>query len=331
MRLVLVVFSALLILATSFLMCAVAIYWWSIEQFGTAGKVLDMPSSLGAVAVATMLLIVLFATGLMDRLVPSHAVAMFGASALVAAFAARVRVPVGLLTLRTVLPGIMVLTAIIYPLFYRGMQVQRQMRMVDAAASFEDWRDPRVQYAIERVLLESQSNAEWRELLAIPDQSTGQFALDSLTTAAARNSFLASLGSYEISVTAYRADGSPAGRYYEVEPRLDRTALDELERLDLELLRGMYQESGVTDVLVEPITDPQRNDRFPYYGVAPFRNSADRILGWLGYSGRSPNPPSRGYHTIPSRSRPRRLLRKPAGTAFGCRLPRWRPGSKHWR
>jgi signal transduction histidine kinase len=280
-RLVLVVFSALLILATSFLMCAVAIYWWSIERFGTAGKVLDMPSSLGAVAVATMLLVVLFATGLMDRLVPSHAVAMFGASALIAAFAARVRVPVGLLTLRTVLPGIMVLTAILYPLFYRGMQVQRQMRMVDAAASFEDWRDPRVQYAIERVLLEAQSNAQWRELLAIPDPSTGQFALDSLTTAAARNSFLASLGSYEISVTAYRADGSPAGRYFEVEPRLDRTALDELERLDLDLLRGMYQESGVADVLVEPITDPQRNDRFPYYGVAPFRNSADRVLGWL--------------------------------------------------
>ncbi|NNE46379.1 MAG: HAMP domain-containing protein [Rhodothermales bacterium] len=280
-RLVLVVFSALLILATSFLMCAVAIYWWSIEQFGTAGKVLDMPSSLGAVAVATMLLFVLLVTGLMDQLLPSHAVAMFGASALIAAFAARVRVPVALLTLRTVLPGILVLTAILYPLFYRGMQVQRQMRMVDAAASFEDWRDPRVQYAIERVLLESQSNAQWRELLALPGPPTGQFGLDSLTTAAARNSFLASLGSYEISVTAYRADGSPAGRYYEVEPRLDRTALDELERLDLGLLRGMYEESGVTDVLVEPITDPQRNDRFPYYGVAPFRNSADRILGWL--------------------------------------------------
>ncbi len=281
-RLVLVVFSALLILSSAFVACAASVYWWTLDRFAGGGSVLDARRTAADVGVAGILLILLWAPGWLDDLVPLHSVVLFGAAALTAALAARVRTPVQLLTLRTVLPAILLLTAVLYPLFYRGMEVQRQLRMVDAAASFEDWRDPRVQYAIEQVLTDTQENPRWRELLASSEPvGAVHFQVDSLITDVVRNSFLASLGSYELSVTAYASDGNPVGRYYEVDPRIGPASLASLERLDLDLLQGMYEESDSPGVLVEPLTDPLGSDRFPYYGLAPIETLAGRVAGWI--------------------------------------------------
>ncbi len=280
-RLVLVVFAALLLLAAALVLFGATVYWWGADRLAVQGRVLDTSRAIGGVIVAGLIVMVLVVAGVLAERVPVVAVLLFVGAAAAAAVSFRVRVPVQLLTLRTVLPSVLLLTAILYPLFYSGMQAQRRMRMVDAAASFEDWRDPRVQYAVEKILTEAQEDPGWLVGLSAANDSLGRSGLDSMITEAVRNSFLTALGSYEISVTVYGEDGAPLGRFYEVDHGLGATALDQLERLDLQLLRGMYEESGFDAVLVEPLTDPQRTDRFPYYGVAPFRTAAGRVSGWM--------------------------------------------------
>jgi signal transduction histidine kinase len=280
--LVLVVFFALIVLTAAFLLFAAAAFGRIVGLSSGVGGSADMGRTVAAVIAALLLLIVLWVPGWLERVALPLGVLLFGAAALATSFAARTVSHVQRLALRTVLPAILLLTVVLYPFFYNGMQSQRQMRMIDAAATFEDWRDPRVQYAIEQLLVEARDNPRWLELLALPDTSaTRRLQLDSLITDAVRNSFLASLGSYELSLTAYSADGLPVGRYYEVEPRLGLEALISLERLDLDLLQGMHEESGEPDFLVEPLTDPSGSDRFPYYGLAPVETVAGRVVGWL--------------------------------------------------
>jgi hypothetical protein len=205
---------------------------------------------------------------------------------------------VSLLTLRHVLPGIFVVTLLAYPMMHGAVDAQKRMRMVDAAETYEDGRDPRALYAVERALRDARSVPAVKESLRsdTSEISTGQ--LDSLATDILRTSFLASLGSYEISLTFHDGSGTPRGRYYEAAPRMSAAALSALEREQLGDLRRMYAEARGPEVLVEPITGRQDRDRFEYHGLTELTEPDGETAGW-----------------IVVRAEPRTLLQE-AGTPF---------------
>ncbi|NNE35743.1 MAG: HAMP domain-containing protein, partial [Rhodothermales bacterium] len=228
------------------------------------------------------------------------------------------QVGVRAMTLRNILLAIFWVTAIVYPLLYNGLDRQRQNRLTDAVESFDDGRDPRVLFAIDRILLEAQSNPALLSVLeALPDsrpESGGSAAsaqqrigatrsladddrtrpearrlgdaasssaiADSIATSILRQSLLASMGNYEVSLTIFDSGDQPIGRYYEADQRLTRSALAELERTDFQIIREMHAASGVDGPLVEPMTGRRERERFRYQGLTPVTDSG-RVIGWI--------------------------------------------------
>lgn len=283
--LVLTVFSSLLIVAMALTAAGVAVVWVASRLVARDGRaVAPTDVSAGVVIAAVLLVVFALVTGAGDAL-PWPAIIAQGAAIVAGYFVVvhRLRHGAAVLTLRNVIPSIFVLTAILYPLFYHGMEIQRQVRMVDAADSFEDGRDPRVLFGVEQVLLDARRNELLREhmLRTSRDARTAR-VVDSLATNLMRHSFLASLGSFETSMTIYDGSGSPVGRYYEVDPRRAAAALNQVETEDLAFLSNMYNESGKSEPLVEPITGEQQHDRFQYHGIVPVTaGEANRAIAWI--------------------------------------------------
>ena len=285
-RLVLVVFSGLLIWTVALVILGIGLAGFGARILAR-GRSVTRSRFVAGVLTAVLLASLTAAVPDAASGVPWYAVIVFGAAVVFgqAVMLVRLRDRVGLLTLRNVLPSIFVLTAILYPLFYRGMEVQRGIRMVDAAESFEDGRDPRVLYGVEHILEEA---ARAPTLLAVLERLTSgsrngtDFVLDSLATALVRNSFVASLGSYDVSMTVYGLSGDPVGRYYEVDPRLSGAALTEIEQADLRLMRDMHSESGGAEPLVEPIMGTRLQEGFLYHGILPLEiPSGGGRAGWV--------------------------------------------------
>ncbi len=286
-RLVLVVFSGLLVWTIAFVLLGTALVWLGARVLRNERRSLDRSSLIAGGVAALVVTSAVFMVLRLGVFVPLPVVIMFGASIIMGAVVEMVRFRdrAGLLTLRNVLPSIFVLTVILYPLFYRGMEVQRSIRMIDAAESFNDRDDPRVIYGMEHVLRETAGNsvlAERLEAIAPDGGEPSDPVVDSLAAAILRNSFLASLGSYDVSMTMYRAPDRPIGRYYEVEPSLTPSSLENAERQDVRFLQGMQSESGVAGPMVEPLTGSQLSGEFPYRGLIGIDSpSADSLVGWV--------------------------------------------------
>lgn len=198
------------------------------------------------------------------------------------------------MTLRNTLLAILWITSIVYPLLYRGLDVQRRDRLIDAVESFDDGRDPRVLFAIDRILLDADESVPVRSFLvsrsagnaeAQPDgqarrSSTYALPLDSIATNILRRSLLASMGNYEVSLTLFDHNGSPVGRYYESDQRLTSNALADLERSDYETMLEMHTAAGVDGAVVEPMTGRRERERFRYQGLLPVSDD-DQIVGWI--------------------------------------------------
>ncbi len=285
-RLVLVVFSALLIWTIAFVVLGTALVWIGARVLRNERRSVDRSTFFAGGVASILVTFSAFWALDLEGFVPLPVVLMFGASIMTGAAVEliRFRDRAGLLTLRNVLPSIFVLTVILYPLFYRGMEVQRSIRMVDAAESFNDREDPRVIYGMEQVLRESAGNQVLASRLEpnASDDGVPVDDLDSLAVAILGNSFLASLGSYDVSMTIYRAPDQPIGRYYEVEPSLALSSLEEVERSDIRLLKGMQSESGVPGPMVEELTGTQLTGESPYGGLIRVESpSADTVAGWV--------------------------------------------------
>lgn len=184
-----------------------------------------------------------------------------------------------LLKLRSVLLAVLVMTGLIYPLLYQGLDIQRKQRMMDAADYFSEGRDPNVLFAIEQVLDATKDDAVVYALLRADSLSQQTPDLDSLAASKLQGSMLASLGTYDVSLTLLDTTGTPLGRSYAAEQMYIRSALDDIDRDEFSILRLMHVESGTANALVEQITGRQEANRFEYAGIVPLQSGAT-IEGW---------------------------------------------------
>jgi signal transduction histidine kinase len=187
-----------------------------------------------------------------------------------------------LLTLRRLLPAALFLAVLLYPLLYGGMHTRRQMRLHGAVADFAEGGDPRVSYALRRVLRNARDQPALRRLLSTDSTASRAQTVDSLGSSLLHGSLLSSLSPYDVSLALLGDDGTPVGRYASG-PAPPRPASQSGQ---FNLLRSMYRSQGGSGVYVEQMTGWPTPERFQYVGLAPVAASpspADTTerLGWL--------------------------------------------------
>jgi len=202
------------------------------------------------------------------------------------------------LTLRSLLPSVLALTMLLYPMLYAGMDTQRRDRMMGAALSFEEGRDPRVLFSIEQVL-----NAA-RRTLAPPSPETPETPETPESTAPARagrmlqastffvdadstaqrlvqRSLLASLTTYEASLVLVDSLGRPLKRFRASGVRARETAPDAADTNMFEELKALYALRGSGEPLVEQLVGrDQRRGEPVYGGLVPLGDRPDASV-WV--------------------------------------------------
>jgi len=180
--------------------------------------------------------------------------------------------PLRLLSLRSIILSLFMLSLVLYPAFFNGMDEQRRFQMADAAASFDEGQDPRVVYGIERLLSDAQETRLFWEALTSRVASrdtvanTGRLLL--------RSSLLSSLNTYATSLTLHQADGTPVVRFSTAGPGM--LTVDERPTAvpEFELMRQIHDDRPWGGVLVEQLTGRREPDRFQYAGLAPLQPPA---------------------------------------------------------
>ncbi|NND72373.1 MAG: HAMP domain-containing protein [Rhodothermales bacterium] len=182
-----------------------------------------------------------------------------------------------LLNLRSILPSILLITIVTYPFLFDGLDTKTRNSMVDAVDYFDQGQDPRVTFAVDRLLEDVRSNDN---LLRLITRESDRNRADSMMTSLVRGSLFSSLNSYDLSLTLFSKAGRPVGRYYVVDRAFYRDLFDASEEEDFKIVRQMYEESGRRDPLVETMTGRLEPERFRYQGLASIVVEAD-TLGWL--------------------------------------------------
>jgi len=177
--------------------------------------------------------------------------------------------PLQALTARGVLFGVVMLSVILYPVLDRGYEAERRARMLDAAESFAEDRDPRVLFAVQAAL------DDGRRALAGRTETAD---LDSLMDAELRGTLLASLGTYEVTVSVLESDGGTVARTGGRRTPSIARSLAAQDRDDLDLLRSMRREQGRAGMIVEKLTSPIEFDRFDYVGAVEVADDSGRWL-----------------------------------------------------
>lgn len=188
-----------------------------------------------------------------------------------------------LLSLRGVLLSIFLLTLLLYPVFYRGMDLKRRMQMVDAVESFDIGRDPRVVYAIEQVLKSASTSSDVRGLFVSEEnEERSPLSADSLAREFLRGSLLISLGPYDVSLAFVDPEGRVLGSYYEGEQPASRATLSQDDSGLFEMLKAMYAENDSTGILVEQLTGRVERERVQYAGLVPLNvRTSPSPIGWI--------------------------------------------------
>ncbi|NBC17213.1 MAG: HAMP domain-containing protein, partial [Bacteroidetes bacterium] len=278
--LVLVIFCALLLLTIAALVGVVSMIWgvlWARTHYGPSRRSVYVGG--GILAAAVPLLGVHLVLGDQPVIVWVAVAALLVIGGAMAVSFARRGGPgqgLGLLTLRSILPSIFLLSLLLYPLFYSGMATQRQLRMVDAAETFDEGRDPRVVFAVEQLLEEVRLEPGVQALLDAAPSDPAQARLDSMAAVLLRSSLLASLGTYDVSLTFLTDEGVSAGRYDATNQTKSRAALDRSDALEFDILQRMYQESGSVGAMVEQVTGRREPERLQYEGILPIGE-----VGWV--------------------------------------------------
>ncbi len=172
------------------------------------------------------------------------------------------------LTIRNVLPAIFILAALVYPFLYKGLDLQTRSTMVDAVESFDQGRDARTVFALERSLVAA---AEDEAILAALDPATN-VNVDSVAAAFLVQSFAISIDQYNLSLVLATNDGEIRGRFYESPLIVATSQLRSQETEDFSIAVAMYEEKGADEPLVELVTGTKERDRFVYQGIARARN-----------------------------------------------------------
>ena len=283
--LVLAVFCGLLMITIAAVLLIAGVAWialWMLLRYWPGDRPAWAWMLVAVGAVAAPLALGYGALGLDHLLNWSVALAVLLVGGSIAAFGfVRRGEGLELLTLRRLLPAILLVTVVLYPMLYRGMSTQRRDQMTDAATSFGDGRDPRAHFSVQQVLADAEADAALANALANVEADAARAQLDSLATGLLRGSLLSSLGAYRASLTFFDATGRPVGGYAAALPGARRAA----ERADLDeysILRQMYADSRTVGPMVVPLTGRRDRDRFQYAGLAPVHHgSSDTLAGWV--------------------------------------------------
>lgn len=283
--LLLVVLCSLILITIGVLLAAVAVVWMALKRvlWQWSGNANRWTYWIPIVLAAIVPTLVLYTLAPLNEIVALPVSLSFLAAGIALAVFLMLRrdTAIDLLILRSVLPAIFLVTMILYPLLYNGMDVKRRMQMTDAADTFAEGRDPRVLFAIEQLLQEIRTSDAVRDRFD-GDTSTTHVVLDSLAMASLRGSLLSSLPAYDVSLTFFDDAGRPIGRYYDTGQSLDQRSLDEIDQLEFSILHQMYEEGGAAGVMVEQVTGRREPDRFQYEGVAPvYAGDRTELLGWV--------------------------------------------------
>lgn len=282
--LLLVVFCALLLATIAVILISVGIVWMVLNVVIPRWPG-DLPMvhfwSAIAVAALTPLIVIHSVTPLKDVVAWPVALSFMAVAFAVGIFLLLRQDSVyDLFILRSVLPSVFIVTVLLYPLLYHGMDTKRRLQITDAADTFAQGRDPRVLFAIEQILQSSRSEDDVRRLV---EDATRRTSLDSLAMATLRGSLLSALPHYDVSMTFFSTDGRPIGRYYDAGQSLDPVSVDQVDRLEFDILRQMYEEGGSSGMMVEQVTGRREPERHQYEGIAPVlrEEGGEEPIGWV--------------------------------------------------
>lgn len=154
--LVLAVLCGLLLITVAVILCGAGVFWialYALGRYRPSGWRAERLVGIVVLTLAGVLLVAFAGLPQMDIVAVPVVVAYFAAILGVALLGMIQRSGVVRhFTLRSLLPGIIVLTTLLYPMLYQGMDAQRRGRMIDATASFVEGSDPRVIFSLEQVL-----------------------------------------------------------------------------------------------------------------------------------------------------------------------------------
>ncbi len=299
-RLVLLVNGALLMLTLSAVLLIVGVIRAGLGWLGRRVSPSEDPGPLAAaILLGTFVaVVVLYLVPAATLPAPWISVPAFLIVAGVGVYAQLRAVPVSrFLLLRNVLPQVFVLALLLYPFVYSGLDMQRRLRMEDAAEAFREGVDPRVFFAIEQVLQQARQ-PELVRALARAD-TLSEAVLDSLAWELVRGSLLLSLGNYDISLTLLDALHRPRGRY-QLTARPLPPGLRETDSLAFDLVHAMYLESGQSGPFVQRMTGRRQRDRYQYVGLVPVPSpEGTSTAGWVFVRVEPDIPVMEGFQALP--------------------------------
>jgi len=288
-QLVLVVFASLLLITFSVAFLCARSLWVSLAVFRLSSwasisrlNVVFIP----ILAAATVFIVAYSSTGIGDILRVDVVVVFLTAVYMVAYFSPmRSSRGAEWLHLRSVVPSVVLVSLLLYPVLEKGLEIDRRSQMEQAAGSFEEEMDSRVLFAIGQILDRSnevtvavESATEFNQEVETSRSSSSRY--DSIARILTHGELISSLGTHDISVTLFSLDGLPRGRYQESRRRGSRSTFDEADRTEFGLIRSMYEAQGDEETLIEKMTGDRERERFVYVGFAPILLNEERI-GWL--------------------------------------------------
>lgn len=182
------------------------------------------------------------------------------------------------LHLRSVIPSVVLVSMLLYPILENGLSAERRLMMKAAADSFQEDVNSRILFAISQVLDradEVQIRSGPRSVLAVEAAY-----YDSVARTLVQGELVAALGSHHVTITIFDESGRPLGRYVESgQPRI-RALSDESDADAFELVHAMYSARAGEGRLIERMTGTQDQDQFSHEGFIPIKNDKTRV-GWL--------------------------------------------------
>ena len=201
------------------------------------------------------------------------------------------------LHLRSVIPSVVLVSMLLYPVLENGMNAERRLMMESAAESFQEDVNSRILFAIGQVL----DRAD--EVIIGSDSQQGLAPntafYDSVARVLTHGELLAALGSHDVSVTIFDSVGTPLGRYVESGQPRTRNLSDRADVDAFELVYAMYMEGDGPHRLIEKMTGRQGQNQFPFKGFVPIYNNGVRV-GWLMIRARPEEYSPSGQQAFPS-------------------------------
>jgi signal transduction histidine kinase len=171
-------------------------------------------------------------------------------------------------TVRGLLLALLAVTLLFYPLLYAGMDAQRRERMVEAAQSFEAGYDPRALYSIRQTL-----RAADEALAPTAAAAAGPSAapVDSVATQLVRRSLLASLTTYEVSLSLLDEEGVLVRRYGASGRQPLRARTGRTDRAVFTVLRQVHARQPSPGPVIDRLAGDRgvmrAGERFQYAGL----------------------------------------------------------------